>query len=97
MDKIESKKMTGKEIKNHTLAGIGMVDVPFFRDYLNKKGINYEIYRYKKNHDEGLLDFLDGRKMQTQTFRELVSGNKCIEGGFWSDSTVLEDTEIEKI
>lgn len=88
--------VTGKELEGRVMAGIGTVDIDIYKDYCEKNGIGYKIYTYKNNTELSLL-VVGTPVLQKQIFNELVSNNEKIKGGFWSDSTVKEETELELV
>ena len=86
----------GKELEGRVIAGIGTADIDIYKDYCEKNGIGYKIYTYKNNLDLSLL-VVGTSALQKQIFDELVSNSEEIKGGFWSDSTVEEETELELV
>jgi len=88
----------GKELEGDRKIGINSADIPIYKEYFEKQGGNYEIYKYINNPEIALLVPLDGREMQKKTFSDLVAGeNKKTSGAFWSDSTVGENTDLQRV
>ena len=91
-------QIKGKELEGDRKIGINSADIPIYKEYFEKQGGNYEIYKYINNPGIALLVPLDGREMQKKTFNDLVAGeNKKTSGAFWSDSTVGENTDLQRV
>lgn len=102
--KEDNKETTGVELKkrSNNMVGIGLVDIPRLKVYLDERGIRYEFYRYKSNPDIGLLVLLDRTVSQKEMFDALHeeafrTTHGKPEGGFWSHSDVSDDTILEKV
>lgn len=92
----EGEVIKGKELKGKVMAGIGTADIGIYKKYLAEARIKCEIYRYKEKPHLALLVFKDSAS-QRRVFDELVAKSKKIEGGFWSDSTVSDETKLERL
>lgn len=94
----QERQIKGKELEGDRKIGINSADIPVYKEYFEKQGGNYEIYKYVNNPEIALLVPLDGREMQKKTFSDLIAGeNKKTSGAFWSDSTVGENTDLQRV
>lgn len=88
--------VTGKELEGRVMAGVGTPDLEIYKEYLEKEGIKHKIYTYKDKPELSLIVFGTPAE-QRRVFDGLVKDNENIKGGFWSDSTVEEETELELV
>ena len=93
----EKNIITGKELEGKNMIGVGTVDLDIYEDYFKSKGIECKIYTYKDDPELSLLVLDTPDLSSKQIFDELIKDNEKIEGAFWPDSTVKEETELELV